>query len=630
MIEEKVVKKRDWIKNAAIVFLLIMLLLTFFSNTIMNYSLPEIGAQYPRRMQISDQIRGSGTVEASESYEVMIEESRVIASIPVKVGETVEKGQNLILLEDIDSAELATAKNKLDELRLEYQKALLSVGVDYSLEELEIRNKEEDVLNAKSDLSNIAVRQAAYEKARNNTADKRIAVRQEQRLVDAASEQLGYLSDGDYILLSAEHKKLMEDAREKFDKAEAAKKKAEDDVAEYEKLVGSGSTASLSSLRRAIEEAQNRLNAAYSVTNDLEANLEAIAAAETALKFARQEYSEAMSKAAAGTSHERQLESALSRKKTASDNADKATKELAEAEAKVRADLAKSRADANYKLDSAKDALETAEEEEAEAKAKAALTVEEANDNIRELERELEQKKATLDIKQQKDAEDSGIAALDLRATQNEIRKQEELVSRLTDKSIGTAVTAGAGGTISRIDCVAGTTTKPDTPLITIEVTEMGYTLSFSVTNEQAAKVSTGDRAEIQYFWYGNAEARLVTIKPDAADPSKRKTLVFSVTGDVQPGQELQIQMGGKGQEYETVVPNNALREDNNGKFVLKVSSKESPLGIRYIAERVDVTVSATDGTNTAVTGALMQNDFIITTATKPINPGDQVRIAGS
>ena len=39
-------KRREWVKNAMIVFLTVMLLLTFFSNTIMNYSLPEVAAQY--------------------------------------------------------------------------------------------------------------------------------------------------------------------------------------------------------------------------------------------------------------------------------------------------------------------------------------------------------------------------------------------------------------------------------------------------------------------------------------------------------------------------------------------------------------------------------------------------------
>ena len=38
-------KKRELIKTIAIVFLIVLLILTFFSQTIMNYSLPEVATQ---------------------------------------------------------------------------------------------------------------------------------------------------------------------------------------------------------------------------------------------------------------------------------------------------------------------------------------------------------------------------------------------------------------------------------------------------------------------------------------------------------------------------------------------------------------------------------------------------------
>ena len=75
---EQVRKKRDWIKNATIVFLIIMLLLTFFSNTIMNYSLPEVSAQYVNSGSIQAKVRGSGTVQAGDPYTVTAETSRKI------------------------------------------------------------------------------------------------------------------------------------------------------------------------------------------------------------------------------------------------------------------------------------------------------------------------------------------------------------------------------------------------------------------------------------------------------------------------------------------------------------------------------------------------------------------------
>ena len=86
--------------------------------------------------------------------------------------------------------------------------------------------------------------------------------------------------------------------------------------------------------------------------------------------------------------------------------------------------------------------------------------------------------------------------------------------------------------------------------------------------------------------------------------------------------------MGQKSANYDLIVPNSAIREDNNGKFVLVVESKSSPLGNRYIATRYDVEVLASDDTKSAVTGALYGWEFVITTATKPVEAGLQVRLA--
>jgi len=88
-------KKRGWVKNVAIVFLTIMLLLTFFSNTIMNRSLPQVAVQYAQSGTIETQIRGSGTVKANESYEVSIDQTREIKTVAVRSGDEVRTGDVL-------------------------------------------------------------------------------------------------------------------------------------------------------------------------------------------------------------------------------------------------------------------------------------------------------------------------------------------------------------------------------------------------------------------------------------------------------------------------------------------------------------------------------------------------------
>ena len=76
------------------------------------------------------------------------------------------------------------------------------------------------------------------------------------------------------------------------------------------------------------------------------------------------------------------------------------------------------------------------------------------------------------------------------------------------------------------------------------------------------------------------------------------------------------------------VVPNSAIKTGNTGKFVLVVKSKSSPLGNRYIASNVEVSVLASDDNYTAISAALDGDEYVITTSSKQVKAGEQVRLA--
>jgi multidrug efflux pump subunit AcrA (membrane-fusion protein) len=122
---EMKVKKREWVKNAAIIFLAVMLLLTFFSNTIMNRSLPEVATQAVASGEITAKIRGTGTVEANESYQVTLDQTRKIDAVKIKVGDEVKKGQVLFTLSAAKSDELSSAQDAVDSAESAYQQALI-------------------------------------------------------------------------------------------------------------------------------------------------------------------------------------------------------------------------------------------------------------------------------------------------------------------------------------------------------------------------------------------------------------------------------------------------------------------------------------------------------------------------
>ena len=117
--EENSVKKRGWVKNAAIIFLSVMLVLTFFSRTIMNHSLPEVATASVTSGSINARIRGTGSVTAGDSYEVVVNQTRKVETVYVKVGDKVETGDVLFVLSDADSSELKEAQELLDRMQEE-------------------------------------------------------------------------------------------------------------------------------------------------------------------------------------------------------------------------------------------------------------------------------------------------------------------------------------------------------------------------------------------------------------------------------------------------------------------------------------------------------------------------------
>ena len=116
---------------------------------------------------------------------------------------------------------------------------------------------------------------------------------------------------------------------------------------------------------------------------------------------------------------------------------------------------------------------------------------------------------------------------------------------------------------------------------------------------------------------------------PGSQGAQASRLLVFEVTGEgVESGTQVSVSIGQRSQSYDLIVPNSAVRSDSNGSFVLMMTAKSSPLGTRYQATRVDVQVVASDDVNSAVTGAIVAYDYVITNSTAPIEDGMYVRLA--
>ena len=195
---------------------------------------------------------------------------------------------------------------------------------------------------------------------------------------------------------------------------------------------------------------------------------------------------------------------------------------------------------------------------------------------------------------------------------QEELSQSPELQKKIDEfsGSEATEVKAKVNGTVAALSVSAGHKAEAGSTLATIEVEDLGYTMTAKVSVDQARLLHVGDTATVSnYYWGSRTTAVLSNMQPDPQDPRTSRMLTFDLAGDVNAGDQISFSIGERNASYDLVVPNSALRSDTSGSFVLMITAKNSPLGNRYFATRVDVEVIASDDYNTAVKGELSNMD---------------------
>lgn len=564
-------KRREWVKNAAIIFLSVMLVLTFFSNTFMNYSLPEVAAQYVQSGTITAKIRGTGTVESGDPYNVKISETRTISSVLVKTGDKVEKGAPLLLLEDKESKELTDAQAALDKAMLDFELALLSGDISNSAFQ-NVQNGNVSSLNTYQ--SRIVAAEAEIDKWQKQVDEATTAINQ------LKTAQVNVDAGGAPDTSSEQNKVNVAQAALNSDEIKIAK----DKISEWQ--------AAQATCQATIDKYNEKI--ASSVSGNGFVN-----------QVTEDEYQLAVK-------NRDQYQSLINERQAfINNNTDKV---------KAYDEKVKALADANKAL---------TEKQNSKTNSTNSLTVQTQNWQT-ELDKRNIQLKAAQDTKAQLLKDISTELNLDYQL--DSLKKQRDDIAKLQENAVGASIEAPISGTITSVTVKAGDEAQPDTALVTMQPEGKGFTMSFSVTNDQAKRLSVGDKADLVNSWrYSNMDITLASIKPDTTDPGQKKLLTFDITGDeVTPGQSLNVSVGQKSANYDLIVPNSAIREDSNGKFILIVESKSSPLGNRYVATRVDVEVLASDDTQSAVSGALYGYEFVITTSTQPVEAGKLVRLANN
>jgi multidrug resistance efflux pump len=613
---EQRVKNRGWVKNVAIIFLAVMLVLTFFSNTIMNASLPEAAVQYVQSGSITTQIRGTGTITAKEVYEVKTTTSRKVQSVLVTKDQEVKVGDVLLILAAGEGTETDELKTQLETAKYSYQQKLINMGgggseVTRAQEKLQEAIAERDAIAVDITAEDIELAKVRYEAAKERY----------QQLTYELEDAGGYVEGGKGDTL-----------KELSDAVNAAQLEYDSNCIRYknekyyiEDILASEAARQLYKDKQACAEAIADVFTASegSLIDYFVTYADSTFAERKALglefyifdgnaSYITNLPSQALAEIAKGYNAIREARDALTKAQDAYNKAVESMQPQNEA--------------LNKQVTEAKREMDALEAEHADMVEKK-TAYDTAKDNVISCETALQTLLKT-----------SKLDNLELSKMANEIAELEAKLEELSggEKDAEGNVTGGqivseVNGVVKEINVTAGNNTDPATAVMTIEVPDRGYTVSMNVTNEQAQKVTIGDTAEISTGYWGSSglSGKLVGIRNNTeAGQSGGKQLVFDVTGsEITSGTQVSVSIGQRSQNYDTIVPNSALRSDSNGSFVLVIVAKSSPLGNRFVATRVDVTELAKDDVNTAVSGGLSAYDMVLTTATKPVEDGMLVRL---
>ncbi len=718
-------KRRSIIKTVLIIFLTVMLILTFFSNTIMNRSLPEVAAQYTQSGSITAKLRVTANAEANSKHKITIEESRKVKSVVARDGQNVEIGDVLFYLDDGESAELKAARQQLASLEREYLLATMKLGEDFYQDELNIKKKQEELDAAVAKLNGYTENGGSILELRADKKELEDEIKANNKLIETYNREIGKLEGGSAgasltgesteVRLAAA-KTRYDAALTDFEKCESAKDTAEAardaakkayDLAkkDYDSVTSGGADLEAideqiaeleKSMRRkkedfdlAVEKLIEELevlddlwNDAYNYFREVEAHynsglIEEVTFAEMKAARDKAEAAEAAYKSRKAElqpqidsmtlSYERGLEDDTA----VLEKLQSQRKKLAGAESAITAFEAAEKkfneasAELEYANESYNDAQSELTESKSEYESLVSLSTIEAHEVIleelqkkgEELSERLEKVNDELsevggDLTEKEQTElvealteelaglkhaysrrlaqagiDAKVAELDLADLTENLEKQRELVKKYEENSTDAKVVADIAGQVANLTVTTGSETSVGQTLCEIIVTELGYSCEVPVTTEQSRRIRVGDTVEITNLWWSDVKGTITSLRNDPKNPGTQKIAVISLTGEIYEGQSLQLTIGEKGQTYDTIVPNSAIREDNNGKFVLVVEAKSTPLGNRYTARRYDVEVLASDDVNSAVSG-LMGSEFIITTSSTPITNGNQVRLS--
>lgn len=599
---ENTKSSRRWVIRAMVTFLVVLALLTFFSNTIMNATIPLVVTANAMRGNLSYTNTATGTLQSDDQVEVKGLDGRTVSEVHFTNYDTVEEGDVIITLVPVeDMSDLTTLETELLGLQRQQEYAERTPHHnDFTSQNQAVRTAQQALADAQANLNSATTRdqtiaaaqqvlnanQAAVNALTSQVASASATVESINAMIGACQARIaiidGTAPTSTTIMYAPPAMLPSKNDPEGGDTTAPADPDTQSGgdtgtTTDTGAAAGAGETSAtttspttpttpttpsttvtvptvnpnasrqemvdqIAQLQVQLIDAQNRL-AGYSA--QLAAAQAAVTAAQTAITTA-----EALPSTYAATDAVADAQAALTAAQTA---------------------LSDAQINAGIAADQLADAAEDRERQ------------------IADLEAKIEKTRARL--------------------TQTEI-------------------VAPASGYLYNLSVAAGDKLVGETVIFTIVPEDSSYSVSFTFPTNVVQSYQVGQEFSASNYYYID-KIVITNIKPDPNNPRDNRIVKCAVytSFPVYPGESITVTADKGNATYDHVVASSAISEDNSGYFVFVVDQSSGPLGDRYTVRRVSVTVQATSGAFSAISGEGLDGVMVVTRSEEPLHNGDRVRL---
>lgn len=593
---------RRWVVRAMVTFLVVLALLTFFSNTIMNATIPLVVTANAMRGNLSYTNTATGTLQSDDQVEVKGIDGRTVSEVHFTNYDTVEEGDVILTLVPVeDMSELTQLETELLGLQRQQEYAARTPHHnDFTTQNQAVRTAQQALADAQATLNSATTReqtiaaaqqvlnanQAAVNALTSQVASASATVENISAMIGACQARIAIIDGTAPGVYAAPAGRPSKNDPEGGDGTAPVDPNASQGTPDPNAGTGTGtgtgdgtdSTTTTAPTTPTTPTTPTGTIPTYPVpTVDPNASRQAL---QDQIAQLQGQLIEAQNRLAGYSAQLAAAQAAVTAAQTAITTAEALPSTYAATDAVL---------DAQAALTAAQTAL-------SDAQINAGIAADQAADQVEDRERQI----ADLEAK---------IERTRARLTQNEI-------------------VAPASGYLYNLSVSAGDKFTGETVIFTIVPEDSNYSVSFVFPTNVVQSYQVGQEFSASNYYYID-KIVITNIKPDPNNPRDNRIVKCAVytSFPVYPGESLTVTADKGNATYDHVVASSAISEDNSGNFVFVVDQSSGPLGDRYTVRRVAVSVLATSGSFTAIQGEGLDGVMVVTRSEEPLHNGDRVRL---